>query len=153
MTEKPSYHDLHITCEDMERTSIFNLAYNIRVQCTRCGGWEVWHKPDRYRDEELLAGEYAGPGKGLILDVAGHVIVDSINRQDEDVAVKEVTVEDEHPVDDQGRVVMSFDIEDDTFISLARLAHKHDVTINKMVEIVIRAVYERETSKDDEIPS
>lgn len=80
----PSYHDLHITTEDMARTSIFNLPFNVFVQCTRTGGWEVWHKPDRYQPEKLLAGEYAGAGQGMILDVAGLVIADSINRKDLD---------------------------------------------------------------------
>jgi hypothetical protein len=71
----PSYHDLYITTEGLERTSIFNLPFNILVQCSRVGGWQVWHKPDPRGDYVLLAGEF--DPKWLVLDVAGHVIVDS----------------------------------------------------------------------------
>ncbi|UTC29188.1 hypothetical protein BAMBUS_01060 [Brevundimonas phage vB_BpoS-Bambus] len=78
MSEAPSYHDLHLTTEDMERTSIFDLPYNVAVTCTRAGGWQVWHKPDPSGPARQLAGEFAGDGQGLRLDVAGHVIVDSL---------------------------------------------------------------------------
>lgn len=66
-----SYHDLHITTAKIRRTSIFNLPYGYEVTCTRVGGWRLWH------DGDLIAGEY---DSGLILDVAGSVIVDSLNR-------------------------------------------------------------------------
>jgi hypothetical protein len=71
----PSYHDLFITTEGLERTSIFNLPFNMLVQCSRVDGWQIWHKPDPRRDYVLLAGEF--DPKWLVLDVGGHVIVDS----------------------------------------------------------------------------
>lgn len=78
MTDKPSYHDLHVTTKDIPRTSIFNLPYGLQVQCTRVAGWELWKWNDSdIRKAELLGGEYAGPGKWLVLDVKGLVIVDS----------------------------------------------------------------------------
>lgn len=66
-----SYHDLHITTAELPRTSIFDLPYELMVTCTRGGGWEL------YRNNRLIAGEY--DENGLRLDVAGHVIVDSLN--------------------------------------------------------------------------
>lgn len=74
----PSYHDLFITTERMERTSIFNLPFRVRVQCCRVAGWEVWALAEGRLPDELLGGEYGGEGKGLRLDIAGHVIVDSL---------------------------------------------------------------------------
>ncbi len=71
----PTYHDLHITTVDMERTAISNLPFNVEVTCTRSAGWQVWHRPDPKGPPVKLAGEY---GEGLRLDVAGHVIVDSL---------------------------------------------------------------------------
>lgn len=79
----PSYHDLHITTERLIRTRITDLPFNVFVQCRRTTGWVVYHRPDDRGEPVLLAGEYEGEGKGLILDVAGHVICDSINRKDE----------------------------------------------------------------------
>jgi hypothetical protein len=67
----PSYHDLHITTDTLPRTSIFNLPYGYEVSCNRVGGWCVW------LNGAQVAGEY---GDGLRLDVAGHVIVDSLTR-------------------------------------------------------------------------
>lgn len=78
MSDAPSYHDLHITTPDLPRTSIFNLPFNVQVTCTRAGGWQVWHRPVREAQDVILAGEYAGNEKALRLDVAGHVIVDSL---------------------------------------------------------------------------
>jgi hypothetical protein len=79
MTDKPSYHDLHITTPSIKRTSIFDLPFRVVVQCTRVGGWEVWALSEGDLPEELLAGEYhAG---GLCLDVAGHVIVDTLEAE------------------------------------------------------------------------
>lgn len=70
-----SYHDLHITTSSIERTSIFNLPHNHEVRCNRVTGWELWETiPSR---EKLLAGEYAGIDRWLVLDVDGAVIVDS----------------------------------------------------------------------------
>lgn len=67
----PSYHDLHITTASLPRTPIFNLPYGYEVSCNRVGGWCVW------LNGEQVAGEY---GEGLRLDVAGHVICDSLSR-------------------------------------------------------------------------
>ena len=66
----PSYHDLHITTDTYSRTSIFNMPYGYEVTCTRVGGWGLWH------DGTQVAGEYEA--RGLRLDVAGVVIVDSL---------------------------------------------------------------------------
>lgn len=65
----PSYHDLHITTANIERTSIFDLPYGYEVSCNRVGGWCLWLNGER------VAGEY---DEGLRLDVAGVVIVDSL---------------------------------------------------------------------------
>lgn len=65
----PSYHDLHITTASIPRTSIFNLAYGYEVSCNRVGGWCLWF------NDERVAGEY---DEGLRIDVAGHVICDSL---------------------------------------------------------------------------
>jgi hypothetical protein len=75
----PSYHDLYITTKNIPRTAIFNLPYNIEVCCCRVAGWQVWPKDDKNyssSDDMLLGGEY--DYLGLILDVNGHVIVDSL---------------------------------------------------------------------------
>lgn len=76
-SDKPSYHDLHITTATIPRTSIFNLPYGIEVSCNRVTGWQAWHRTESGSDV-VLAGEYEGEGKGLRLDVGGHVIVDSL---------------------------------------------------------------------------
>lgn len=79
----PSYHDLHITTAEIERTSIFNLPYGYEVRCTRVTGWFLYDNGARMsphlREPEpsVLGGEYEGPDKWLVLDVDGHVIVDS----------------------------------------------------------------------------
>lgn len=67
-----TYHDLYITTAEMVRTSIFDLPFDMMVTCTRVGGWELW------QDRVLIAGEYHDDG--MRLDVAGHVIVDSLHR-------------------------------------------------------------------------
>jgi hypothetical protein len=80
MTERtgPSYHDLHVTTADIPRTSIFNLGYDLQVTCTHIAGWELWRTTaGSVRDWTLLAGEYAGPGKWLVLDVNGTAVLDS----------------------------------------------------------------------------
>lgn len=80
--DRPSYHDLHITTAEIPRTSIFNLPYGLRVTCCRVAGWELWRHRDLNAGEyELIAGEYDGPEKWLVLDVAGHVIVDGRERE------------------------------------------------------------------------
>jgi hypothetical protein len=86
MPEAPSYHDLHITTDDIPRTSIFNLPFRVEVHCTRAAGWQVWARKENHHPEELLGGEYGGPGKRLRLDVDGHVIVDSLSRDEADDA-------------------------------------------------------------------
>lgn len=76
----PSYHDLHVTTAGIPRTSIFNLGYSLHVTCTHVAGWELWHYPGSGAPPELLAGEFAAPGKWLVLDVNGAVIVDNSHR-------------------------------------------------------------------------
>lgn len=79
----PTYHDLHVTAPGISRTSIFHLPYGLKVTCCRVAGWALWRYPDSGFTGAidpapvLLAGEYAHPGKWLVLDVSGHVIVDS----------------------------------------------------------------------------
>ena len=86
--ERPSYHDLYITTAQIPRTSVSRLPYGLQVTCTRVAGWELWDMNQMQRPERLppsrgvlLAGEYGGPGKWLVLDVAGHVIIDSRERE------------------------------------------------------------------------
>jgi len=78
-----SYHDLHITTESIPRTSIFNLPYGLEVHCSRVAGWQLWKSATRPEDWELLAGEYEGPEKWLVLDVAGEIILDSRDQERE----------------------------------------------------------------------
>lgn len=65
-----SYHDLHITTAGIERTRISDLPYGYEVSCNRVGGWCLW------LNDQPVASEY---GAGLILDVDGHVIIDSLS--------------------------------------------------------------------------
>ena len=80
----PTYHALHITTDTIDRTSIFDLPFGVQVICTRAGGWEVWHSERPPEAPTLIAAEYpaAYPVSGLRLDVAGHVIVDSLTPED-----------------------------------------------------------------------
>jgi hypothetical protein len=78
----PSYHDLHLATPEIERTSIFNLPCGLMVQCSRVAGWQLWETASDVRDWRLLAGEYAGPDKWLVLDAGGTVIVNSRDRED-----------------------------------------------------------------------
>ena len=71
-----SYHDLHVTTAKILRTSIFDLPFNVQVHCTRAAGWQVWQGETGF--EKCIAGEYEGENRGLRLDVAGYVIVDSL---------------------------------------------------------------------------
>jgi hypothetical protein len=78
MIESPSYHDLYITTATISRARIFDLPYGLEVRCTRVTGWQLWDmSPGVGGEPELLAGEYDGQDKWLVLDVAGHIIVDS----------------------------------------------------------------------------
>lgn len=86
--QPPSYHDLHITTASIPRTSIFNLVYGLEVSCTRVGGWELWdhnqkapaiHGSSKDPGPRCVASEYPDTrAGGLLLDVAGHVICDSL---------------------------------------------------------------------------
>jgi hypothetical protein len=46
------------------------------------------------------------------------------------------------------RVEVPLDISDEDFMHIARLAHERDVTINKMVEIILTEAIEREKRHD-----
>ena len=72
MTEPPSYHDLYVTTEQIPRTRLFDLPYGLEVNCSRVTGWTLW---DMNPPPSEIAGEY--DTNWLVLDVAGHVIVDS----------------------------------------------------------------------------
>lgn len=72
----PSYHNLHVTTEDIPRTSIFNLPYGLQVVCNRVGGWSL------IDGVNILAGEY--DDKWLILDVNGTEIVNSRDREEQE---------------------------------------------------------------------
>ena len=71
-----TYHDLHITTPDIPRTRISDLSFGYEILCSRAGGWQLWDMRLGYRNAVLVAGEYAEVP--LRLDVAGHVIVDSM---------------------------------------------------------------------------
>lgn len=66
-----SYHNLYVTTATIKRSSLFDLPYGIEVTCLRTTGWRLWNSG------VLLAGEFDGPAEWLVLDVSGHVIVDS----------------------------------------------------------------------------
>lgn len=85
----PSYHDLHITTPKLARTSIFNMPFRVEVSCTRVGGWQIWAKGGDGLPDELLGAEYDYDSP-LILDVAGHVIVDSMTTAAQDKANAEM---------------------------------------------------------------
>jgi hypothetical protein len=78
----PSYHDLYITTPTVERTSISDLPFRVRVSCCRVAGWQVWAHKENPWPEELLGGEY--DLKWLVLDVNGHEIVNSRDREREE---------------------------------------------------------------------
>lgn len=80
----PTDHDLHITTARIPRTSIFNLPFRVEVSCTRVGGWQVSaHKENIIEPlpDELLGGDDIP----LRLDVAGHVIFDTLTEHTGDV--------------------------------------------------------------------
>jgi hypothetical protein len=72
-----SYHDLHVTTAKIPRSRLFGLPYGIQLICNRVSGWNLWQAPgdDPDAGSVLLGGEY--DGRWLVLDVAGHVILDS----------------------------------------------------------------------------
>lgn len=80
MAGRRSYHDLFITTADVPRARLFDLPFSFHVTCNRVAGWQLWRVSDP-RDLasgwDLLAGEYDGPGKWLVLDVNGTMIMDS----------------------------------------------------------------------------
>ena len=51
-TCKASYNDISIQFND-SRHSFINMPYDVVLQCTRAGGWELWQGRTK-----LLAGEY-----------------------------------------------------------------------------------------------
>lgn len=84
-TNAPSHHDVHVTTSRMKRTSITDLPYGYELACTPTGGWVLWGPSSerawtgQVSDGELgIASEY---GPGLRIDVAGHVICDSLTKQ------------------------------------------------------------------------
>lgn len=74
----PSYHDLYVTTAEIERTRLFDLSYGYEVTCTRVGGWSLW-RWDPLKEGRMVkvAGEF--DRAGLRLDVAGHVLCDSLS--------------------------------------------------------------------------
>lgn len=70
--EAPSYHDLHVRAAPLSggRKPLSSLPFGYQVTCTRVGGWELW------LHDMLIASEYGGRHKWLVLDVGGHVICD-----------------------------------------------------------------------------
>ena len=73
----PSYHDLYVTTAEISRAKLFSLPYGLQVTCSRVAGWELWQTATELKNWQLLGGEYGGPEHWLVLDVDGHVIVDS----------------------------------------------------------------------------
>lgn len=72
----PSYHDLHITTADIPRTSIFDLPFGYEVICNRVGGWSL------FRGRTQVGAEF-DRNHGMRLDVAGHVICDSLTPKEQ----------------------------------------------------------------------
>jgi hypothetical protein len=68
----PSYHDVHVTFRGQPRTSLPNLPYGYELLCTRTTGWRLWS------GTRLVAEEYGSGKRGLIIDVGGFVICDSL---------------------------------------------------------------------------
>lgn len=60
-----SYHDVEVEFGEV-REKVFNLPFNIKLTCTRVGGWELWDQ------DKLLAGEYGEVP--LKVYVAGNLI-------------------------------------------------------------------------------
>ena len=70
-----SYHDLYVTTEEIPRTSIFDLPYGFSVECSRQTGWTLSFTNLDTMGMRVVAGEYND--NWMVLDVKGHVIVDS----------------------------------------------------------------------------
>lgn len=79
---RPSYHDLHITTVKFSRRAISDLPYGYELICSRVRGWSLWFKGDN--ETILVAEEFHGRGEGMRLDIAGHVILDSLTTPEED---------------------------------------------------------------------
>lgn len=77
--ETPSYHDLFITTNRVPRKRLSDMGFGMEVSCNRVGGWSLWDV-----NENQVAGEFAGRKNGLRLDVAGHVIVNSLTPRKKD---------------------------------------------------------------------
>lgn len=84
-----TYHDVHVTTEQVERTAIFDLPYGYELTCNRVSGWTLWGPPQKALDNIVgpfpapaepvkVAGEY--DKAGLRIDIAGVVICDSLTR-------------------------------------------------------------------------
>lgn len=73
----PNYHDLYVTTPDIRRTKLSDLPFGHEVTCNRVGGWSLWVQADDHGGERMLGAEYDDQEHWLVLDVAGHVIVDS----------------------------------------------------------------------------
>ena len=78
-----TYHDLFITTKDIDRTSIFDLPYNYRVECQRTTGWILTHTNLDTMNTIVIASEYDDEN-WLVLDVKGYVIVDSRKQGEND---------------------------------------------------------------------
>lgn len=48
------------------------------------------------------------------------------------------------------RVTVQIDIEDDVLFKLMLMAHEQDITLNQLVENILREFIERETAKEKE---
>lgn len=79
-----SFRNVYITTPRIMRQRLTDLPYGVRIVCDRAAGWRVFAgKDDRPREivvsehRELLAGEFDGPDRWLILDINGQTIVDS----------------------------------------------------------------------------
>lgn len=76
----PDYHDVHVTTAEIPRTSIFDLPFGYELTCNRVAGWRLWYSDGTELGDILLGGEYHD--KGLVVDVADHVILDSLNHKE-----------------------------------------------------------------------
>jgi len=66
-----SYHDVVVYVDGVKYVPADN--YNLCLQCTKIGGWELWRTASEIRDWKLIGGEYdKGP---FCIEVAGHVIL------------------------------------------------------------------------------
>lgn len=70
-----SYHDVYLTTAKLPRTSIFNMPYGYILTCDRMAGWCLYF--DTPCDNNLVGAEYSTDDKWLVIDVNGHVVLDS----------------------------------------------------------------------------